>query len=415
MGEKGKKKLFSSTRSRPTGRCTTGRETSMKTAILGTVVSVLTALAAVGQASADEKPILIGLIAGTTGAYGSTGVAVVNGAQLAVDKINAAGGVMGRQLKLDAHNDNASATLSGQLFAKLVSDGAVAIAGSPDTGPTTAELAIRHKIPTIGVVDDGGLTVYKDGPTGKPNPWVFDFGLNTFAWGEKIGEYALKHCPDGLAVLHDPSTYGEGGNFGIKLAYDKAGKKVAYEEKITENWSTGATAALMPQATAIKDKGIKCVDAWLTPQDQAAFVQDLHSLGYEATVFGNDETASDDTYSKLAGDLANGTITAALTSGLHPNDELKAFRDEYKAKFNVESTPFAETSYDSIMMLKQVIENAKSTDAKALQAEFNKTSGFKGISGTLGFTEQEHITITADQLTLIKYDAASKSWVEVTD
>jgi hypothetical protein len=98
---------------------------------------------------------------------------------------------MGRQLKLDAHNDNASATLSGQLFAKLVSDGAVVIAGSPDTGPTTAELAIRHKIPTIGVVDDGGITVYKDGPTGKPNPWVFDFGLNTFAWGEKIGEYAL--------------------------------------------------------------------------------------------------------------------------------------------------------------------------------------------------------------------------------
>jgi len=386
----------------------------MKTAILGTVVSVLAALAAVGLASADENPILIGLIAGTTGAYGSTGVAVVNGAQLAVDKINAAGGVMGRQLKLDAHNDDASATLSGQLYAKMVGDGAVVIAGSPDTGPVTAELAERYKIPTIGVVDDGGITVYKDGPTGKPNPWVFDFGLNTFAWGEKIGDYALKHCDD-LAVLHDPSTYGEGGMYGIKLAYDKAGKTIAYEQKITENWSTGATAALMPQATAIKDKGIKCVDAWLTPQDQAAFVQDLHSLGYQATVFGNDETASDDTYSKLAGDLADGTITAALTSGLRPSDDLKAFREEYKAKFNVDSTPFAETSYDSIMMLKQVIENAKSTDPQALQAEFNKTSGFQGISGTLGFTEQEHITITADQLTLIKYNAASKSWVEVTD
>src|SRR5581483_70305 len=78
-----------------------GGRRSMKTAILGTVVSVLAALAAAGSATADQKPILIGLIAGTTGAYGSTGVAVVNGAQLAVDKINAAGGVLGRQLKLD--------------------------------------------------------------------------------------------------------------------------------------------------------------------------------------------------------------------------------------------------------------------------------------------------------------------------
>jgi ABC-type branched-subunit amino acid transport system substrate-binding protein len=364
---------------------------------------------------AEEKPILVGLIAGTTGAYGSTGVAVVNGAQLAVDKINASGGVLGRKLKLDAHNDNASATLSGQLYAKMVSDGAVAIAGSPDTGPTTAELALRYKIPTIGVVDDGGLTVYKDGPTSPPNPWVFDFGLNTFAWGEKIGEHALKHCPDSLAVLHDPSTYGEGGNYGIKLAYDKAGKKIAMDVTITENWSTGATVALMPQATAIKDKGIKCVDVWLTPQDQAAFVQDLHSLGYKATVYGNDETNADDTFTKLAGDLADGTIAAFLTSGMHPSPELVAFREEYKKTFNLESTPFAETSYDSIMMLAQVITRAKSTDPKALQTEFNHTSGFKGITGDLSFTEKDHITITADQITLVKYDAASKQWVELKD
>ena len=123
---------------------------------------------------------------------------------MAVDKINASGGVLGRQLKLDPHNDDASATVSGQLYEKLIAAGAIAIAGSPDTGPVTAQLAIRHKFPTIGVVDDGGLTVNTEGPNGPPNPWVFDFGLNTFAWGEKIGEYALKHCPDGIAVLHDP-------------------------------------------------------------------------------------------------------------------------------------------------------------------------------------------------------------------
>jgi branched-chain amino acid transport system substrate-binding protein len=388
----------------------------MKTVILGSFAALLAAsLCVAGPSRADEKPILIGLIAGTTGAYGSTGVAVVNGAQLAVDKINAAGGVLGRQLKLDAHNDNASATLSGQLFQQLVSAGAVVIAGSPDTGPVTAELAERFKIPTIGVVDDGGLTVYKDGPSKPPNPWVFDFGLNTFAWGEKIGTYALKHCPGGLAVLHDPSTYGEGGNYGIKLAYEKAGKKIAMDETITENWSTGATAALMPQATALKEKGLKCVDAWLTPQDQAAFVQDLQSLGYQATVFGNDETNADDTYSKLAGELAGGTIAAALTSGLHPSAELTAFREAYKKRFNLDSTPFAETSYDSILMLAKVIASAKSTDPKALQREFNHTSGFKGITGDLSFTEKDHITITADQITLVRYDAASKQWVEIKD
>src|ERR1700722_16385309 len=103
-------------------------------AILWATLAAATALSA-AQARAAGEPYLIGLIAGTTGAYGSTGVATVNGAQMAVDKINASGGVLGRQFKLDPHNDDASATVSGQLFEKLIAAGAIAIAGSPDTGP----------------------------------------------------------------------------------------------------------------------------------------------------------------------------------------------------------------------------------------------------------------------------------------
>ena len=114
-------------------------------AIVWTALAAATALsAAQTSANAAGEPYLIGLIAGTTGAYGSTGVATVNGAQMAVDKVNASGGVLGRQFKLDPHNDDASATVSGQLYEKLIAAGAIAIAGSPDTGPVTAQLAIRH-------------------------------------------------------------------------------------------------------------------------------------------------------------------------------------------------------------------------------------------------------------------------------
>lgn len=387
--------------------------------VLATTSAVLLAATALGGLTAQSyaaDDYLIGLIAGTTGAYGSTGVATVNGSQMAVDEINAAGGVNGHMFKLEAHDDNASATVSGQLYEKLMSQGAIVIAGSPDTGPVTAQLAERHKFPTIGIVDDGGLTVNTKGPTEPPNAWVFDFGLNTFAWGEKIGDYALKNCPNGdIAVLHDPSTYGQGGLFGIKLAYDKAGKKIAMDHTITENWSTGATAGLMPEVNAIKAAGIKCVDVWLTPQDQAAFVQDLQAAGYEATVFGNDETNADDTYSSLAGDLADGTISAMLTTELHPSAELQAWRDAYKKQFNVDATPFSAGAYDSIKMLAQVINDVKSTKPADLQKGFNAVQNFKGLTGNIGFTESSHITITAEQITLVKYDAKSKTWVEVTD
>ena len=376
----------------------------------------LAALAGLASPASAADDYLIGLIAGTTGAYGSTGIAVVNGAQMAVDEINAAGGVNGHMFKLDANNDDASATLSGQLYAKLMSAGAIAIAGSPDTGPVTAQLAERYKFPTIGIVDDGGLTIYTKGPDAPPNKWAWSFGLNTFAWGEKIGEYALKHCPNGdIAVLHDPSTYGQGGLYGIEIAYNKAGKKVALDHAITENWSTGATAGLMPEVDAIKAAGIKCVDVWLTPQDQAAFAQDLQTAGLDVMMFGNDETNADDTFSKLAGKLGDGMITAQLTTDLNPSDRLVKWRDAYKKRFDVDATPFAAGSYDSIMMLKQVIEAVGSTDPEALRNGFNSVKDFDGLTGMLSFSESNHLTITAEQVTLVKYDAANDKWVELTE
>ena len=122
----------------------------MKTAILGTVVSVLAALAAAGSAYADEKPILIGLIAGTTGAYGSTGVAVVNGAQLAVDKINAAGGVMGRQLEMVVADETENPEQGISAVRKLTTDERVdVLIGGYASGVVLAEMPHAAQSETI--------------------------------------------------------------------------------------------------------------------------------------------------------------------------------------------------------------------------------------------------------------------------
>jgi ABC-type branched-subunit amino acid transport system substrate-binding protein len=360
--------------------------------------------------SASGDPIVIGAIAGTTGAYGSTGVAVINGAKLAVSDINARGGVDGRPLKLMTANDNASATVASQEYQKMVSAGAVAITGSPDTGPATAAMSSRLKIPDTGVVDDAGLTIYTDGPTKPPLPWAWSFGLNTFAWGQKAAEYALDNCK-GLAVLHDPSTYGEGGNDAIQLAYDKAGRRVALDQTITENWSTGATVGLTSELSKIKASGADCVVVWLTPQDTAAFVQTMHSAGDDFTIIGNDEINADDTFARLAGRQADGAIGAVLTSQLSPSSELRDFQQRYKQQFGIEATPFAAANYDAVMVLADVIKKAGSTDPDALQKGLNSVTYYHGLTVTFSFSEQDHATIQADQLTTVKYDAAKGEWL----
>jgi branched-chain amino acid transport system substrate-binding protein len=363
-----------------------------------------------GSSGASKGTIVVGAIAGTTGAYGTTGIAMVNGAKMAVQDINAKGGVLGKKLSLQWYNDQASSTLSSQLFQRLVSAGAVAITGSGDTGPATAAMAQRLHIPNIGVVDDAGITVYPNGPDKPPLSWVFDFGLNTFAWGGIDASYALSHCK-GLAVLHDPASYGEGGNAAITSAYAKAGKKLALDDTISEDWSSGATVGLTSEINKIKSSGADCVVVWLTPQDTARFAQTLQSTGTKLTILGNDEINADNTFASLAGNAANGAIGAFLSTEVHPSSTLLAWRKRYQSEFGVASTPFAETTYDSVMMLAQAIKNAGSTKPAAIQNALNHISGFQGLTGTLSFSPMKHATIEQAQLSLVKYDAATKQWV----
>ena len=379
------------------------------------VVALVVAVAAIGAGTASgassADTILIGSIAGTTGAYGSTGVAMVNGAKLAVADLNARGGVLGKKFSLQSYNDQASATLSSQLFQRLVSAGAVAIVGSGDTGPATSAMAQRLKVPNLGAVDDAGLTIYPDGPTKPPFEWVWSWGLNTFAWGEIVGQYARSHCK-ALAVLHDPSTYGRGGEAGVKLGYEK-GKKLVLDETINEDWSTGATVSLTNEINKIKGTGADCVVVWLTPQDTARFAQSVKSTGVKLKVLGNDEINADNTFASLAGNAADGAIGATLKTDLHPNKAVKSFRARYKKRFHIASTPFAVANYDAIMMLAALIKKTGSTDPEKLKDAFNSVKNFKGLQGTVSFSEQNHATITTKQLALVQYDAKSKTWKAV--
>jgi len=385
-----------------------GRRKAAVVAALGVTVAALAAAAA-STAASSGGTILIGSIAGTTGAYGTTGTAMVNGAKLAIDDLNAKGGALGKKFTLQSYNDQASATLSSQLFRRLVSAGAIAIAGSGDTGPATSAMADRLKVPNVGAVDDAGLTIYPDGPAKPPLEWVWSWGLNTFAYGGIDAAYALKHCK-GLAVLHDPASYGEGGNAGIKLVYDKAGKKLALDDVISEDWSTGATVGLTNEINKIKKSGADCVVVWLTQQDTARFVQTLKSSGTKLTVLGNDEMNADNTFASLAGKDANGAIGAMLTTEYKPTPALTSFRKRYKARFHVEATPFAVANYDAIMLVGQLVKKIKSTDPSKLKDALNSVSNYKGLQGTVSFSPQNHATITQKQLTLTRYDFATKKW-----
>jgi branched-chain amino acid transport system substrate-binding protein len=366
-----------------------------------------------GSGGDSNEPIVVGGIAGTTGAYGAVGIAVIIGTQMAVDEINESGGIAGRQIEFVWDDDGADATKSSQLFQQFVSDGAVAILGSPDTGPTTAALGEQMGIPVLGAVDDGGLTVYPNGPDEPPYQWVFSTSLNTFAWGAKLAEWSIDNCPGGLAMLHDPTAYGLGGVAGFETVFAETGHDFAYIEPITENWGSGATVSLDAEIQKIVDSGADCVEVWLTPADEAAFMQELESLGIEGlTVLGTDVTNADSTFTDLAGPQGDGLVSAMMTADAFPSDHLLEWREKYSELFDgLQPGPFAEISYDAVYILKQVIEDADgATDPESIRQGLNALTDFPGLTGSLSFSEDVHTTINKEDLTMVRWNYAEKTW-----
>jgi len=371
--------------------------------------SGLVGLGATSTASASSKPIIIGEIMGTTGAYGSTGVAAFNSSKMAVDKINAAGGVLGRQIKILYGNDGASATTAALLFKKFVSEGAVAILGSGDTAPTTVSLADSMKIPSVGLIDDGGAAIYPNGPNKAPYPWAWSTSLNGYAVGQALGSYAMAHCPGGLYVLHDSTPYGIGGLTGIQISYTKALKG---NDSISENWSSSSPAAATMDSELAKAKasGADCVEAWLTPQDLATFVNEMHSQGDNFTVLGNDETNSDATFSNLVGPNANGVVSAALKNIVTPTTADKAYNAAYLKKFKIQPTVWGQVMYDGVFILAKAINAAKSTAPAKIKDQLNNIHNYVGLTGILTFTKMQHTTINGPQFTAVQYSSSTSKW-----
>ena len=374
------------------------------------------AVVAAGTEAASSQPtggtILIGGVVGASGAYGEIGVNMINAGKIAVDQLNAKGGLLGKKVEWQYADDGGNPTKGAQLFQKFVSAGAVAIVGSGDTGPATAAMSQKLHVPNIGIVDGGGPVVYPKGPGTPPLPWVFEYSTSTYELGGAIARYALAHCKK-TALLHDQTSYGEGANQAISYGFKKAGKKLVANDTITEDWSNAATVDISPEVQKIKDTGADCVIPWLNPENTARFVQTARSLSAKFKILANDAAYGDVTYPKLAGAAADGTISAELKALVTPNKALLAYQRTYKQRFKATADIYGEQSYDSIMMLAQAIRQTKSTDANKLRDALEKMSNYQGITGTLGFSKMKHESLQPSALVYIKYSAAKKKWVPI--
>ncbi len=327
--------------------------------------------------SAAGGTIKFGTISPNTGSLAAYGEAVVNGMKLAVEEINAAGGILGKQLEMESLDDKGDSTEGANAFNKLADDSSIsAVIGSVTSGVTTglAPLANEAKI-TLLTPTATADTVTEDD----------DYVFRACYKDSYQGKMAAKFAAETLKVKKVAVLYASGDAYsaGLREAFNAAAKEFGLEVVAEESSSSVDDTEYSSQLTNIANSGAEFLFApyyyssigpYIVPQARAA--------NFTGIIAGAD--GFDGTIGTMVDDksLYNKCYFTNHYSENDTAETVQKFVKAYKDKFGEKSlNALAALAYDSVYMLKQSIEKAGSTDRTAIRDAMSGMS-FTGVTGS---------------------------------
>ena len=334
------------------------------------------ALFALGMNVQAADPIKIGMMAESTGPNAEAGIYQINGAKMAIEEVNAAGGVLGRPLELRTEDNQSTNPGSVLAISKLTSAGDMtALIGSVRSTQIQAVSPTVKKagLPMIVGGTDLGLTM-------AGNPWIFRARPNDGYSAKVIADYGVNTLKlKKWAIVHSTDAFGNGGKNNLVEALKAMGITPVTIQGFTSN-----SQDFTPIVLAIKQSGADVVSSYIANStDVGIFAKQLRQLGVTATWVGS-PSLSTDTAMKLAGDALYGTYSIA-DYAVDSSPVTKEYAEKYKAKYKVEADLYSAWAYDAVKLYAMAINNAKSTKPDAIKAALHAIQGYKGVEGTYNF------------------------------
>jgi len=341
---------------------------------------VLAMVAALGLAmpALAQETIKIGLVNETTGPNAEAGSYTVNGARLALDEINAAGGVLGKRLELKLEDNQSTNPGTVLAFSKLFAEkGIAAIIGPIRSTQTQAASPTIAKagIPTMIGGTDPSLTRVN-------NRWLFRARPNDAFSSRVIAEFGANSLKKSRwAIVHSTDAFGSGGMNALSAALKGLGVTPVLVQGYTNN-----SQDFTPVVLAIKKAGADIIATYMTNSpDVGIFAKQLRQLGVSAEWVGSASVVTD-TAMKLAGPALHGVYGIAdFTPDSSP--EARSYTAKYKERYKLDPDVYSSWAYDAMKLLAVAIGNAKSTQPEAIRTAIVGIRGWKGVEGTYNFDQ----------------------------
>ncbi len=315
----------------------------------------VTMLAGCGGAadSAGGSTFKIGAIGPLTGAAAAYGNAVVNGAQIAVDEINAAGGINGAQIEYKGEDDELNAEKSVNAYNTLKDWGMQILVGS-----TTSACSIAVSENTKND------NMFQITPSGSAEDCVkydnvFRVCFSDPNQGIASAQYINDHqLATKVGIIYDNSDVYSSGIYQ-KFVEESAGKN--YEVVSAEAYTQDNNTDFSVQLQKAKDAGADLVFLPIYYSDAALILTQANTMGYAPTFFGVDGMDGILTVENFDTSLAEGLMLLTPFAADATDDLTVNFVKKYNEKYGETPNQFAADAYDAVYIIKAAIEKSGAT------------------------------------------------------
>jgi branched-chain amino acid transport system substrate-binding protein len=362
------------------------------------------AFALLVSAGVHAQDIKIGGLLETSGFVASLGQPGLDGAMLAVEQVNAAGGINGRKVQfinVNSESDNTK-TVSGAK--RLIEqEKVVGIVGPMSSGSSFAvvDTIEKAKLPMIANGASRGIVLPPEQKKFTFLAPLTDVVVQTAMLKDMQAKGIKK-----IAILNSDVAFGTSGRDSLeKLAADNGVQIVAKET------FGNADTDISPQLTKIRGSDAQATVVWATGPGLAISTKNHRALGIKTPLYLA-HSANDFNYLRLAGDSANGVLLPSsklyVTSSLPATDTQKPvverFVRDYEKKYGKLPATFAGNGYDAAMLLMEAIRKA-GTDPAAVRDAIEGTKNHVGVTALYAYAPDDHFGTKPESVVMLTVKA----------
>ena len=326
---------------------------------------------------AGTETIKLGVVGPLTGGYANYGLSVQHGAQLAVDEINAAGGVNGKQLELSAQDSQGDPESAVAAYGKLMDWGMNVFLGGVLSGETASVVAAAKADDMFIMETTGSADKCIDG-----NDKAFRICFYDSYQGTAAADYLKDN-----ALANEVGVFYQSDNdysAGLYNAFVAECEKTGVTIKETQTFTTATNTDFSTQVNALVNSGVKVVFIPIYAEEASTFLtQAKGKFAEDVYFFGAD--GLDGILGKVSQDvtIADNVLMMTPFAADSAAANVQAFVSAYQANYNATPDQFAADAYDAVYVVKAAVEAAGGSTSGAELAAVMTSLTVEGVTGTM--------------------------------